>query len=230
LVPVSLPAGAAREKARAAVSRRIGDHLRGAVDHLLGTPLVTVISQRSSELPPFPADYQRHLGVAPELIGAFGSAPELIAIRAVYHPGWPPLHEFTARASAAALAADLGAPVLDTFVPRLLSAEAALATLPGADQFKLADWVLVFSRRESAASGAPPAGWAGSGWPSCRSAMLRRSLPGPPSACSPAWPRACSACGWRRCAKGTGQLSSRFRQRVTSRLVPARLTTFVTSY
>ncbi len=144
LVPVSLPAGAAREKARAAVSRRIGDHLRGAVDHLLGTPLVTVISQRSSELPPFPADFQRHLGVAPELIGAFASAPELIAIRAVYHPGWPPLHEFTARASAAALAADLGAPVLDTFVPRLLSAEAALATLPRADQFKLADWVLVF--------------------------------------------------------------------------------------
>ena len=145
LVPASLPAAAARERAVAALSGRVGDHLRPALAALLGSPLVTVDCQPSSALPALPADFQRYLGADPQHVRAVTGAAELVVIRASAPPGWPPLHEWGARAGAAALAADLGVPVVDAFVPKVLAPDAALGALPEAEmRLRVADWVLVF--------------------------------------------------------------------------------------
>jgi hypothetical protein len=55
-----------------------------------------------------------------------------------------PIHEWAARATAAALAAELGVPLVDTLIPRVMDAGKAMASLPDPDGlFRLSDWVLV---------------------------------------------------------------------------------------
>ena len=73
-------------------------------------------------------------------------------IRAVSSPGWPPMHEWAGRACAAVVAAEAAVPLVDTATPQVLTADAALRTLPAAEdaRFRLADWMLVF---QSAGSG-----------------------------------------------------------------------------
>src|SRR5215831_9051238 len=62
-----------------------------------------------------------------------------------YVPGWPPFHEWGARAAASALAAELGMPVVDASVPQVLSADKALKVLPDdSREIRLADWLRVF--------------------------------------------------------------------------------------
>jgi hypothetical protein len=60
------------------------------------------------------------------------------------------MHESVARACAAALAAEMNVPIVDSFIPKVLAAEPAIAALPSADyKVRLADWVLVFQSAES---------------------------------------------------------------------------------
>lgn len=144
LVPASLPADAARERARDAVPARAASHLRRPVTEMLSSPLVTFSAQPASALPPLPAGLQRYLGATAEQVRAVTSAADLVVLRAVGVPGWPPLHEWFARAGAGALAADLGVPLVDAFIPRVMSADQAMVALPDASwQVHLADWVLV---------------------------------------------------------------------------------------
>jgi hypothetical protein len=145
LIPASLPAEAARERAKAAVSVRVSNHLRAAVGDMLGSRLVTFSAQPSTALPVLPADLQHYLGAAPDQIRAIAKAADFVVLRAINTPGWPPLHEWGARAGAGALAADLAVPLVDAFVPRVLSPDQAMAALPDASwRFRLSDWVLVF--------------------------------------------------------------------------------------
>src|SRR5262249_59615797 len=95
---------------------------------------------------------QEYLGVAPGLIQAVTAAGEFVMIRALSRPGWPPMHEWAGRACAAVLAAEAGVPLLDAATPKVMTADAALRTLPAAEdaRFRLADWGLVV---QSAARG-----------------------------------------------------------------------------
>jgi hypothetical protein len=145
LVPGSLPADYARERARAAVEERLGGHLRATVGEMLASPMVTFSLQRASALPALPTGLQQYLGVTPEQVRAVTDAADLVALHAVAAPQWPPLHEWCARAGASALAAELGVPLVDAFIPQVLSAEQSMAALPGAGApIRLTDWVLVF--------------------------------------------------------------------------------------
>lgn len=59
-------------------------------------------------------------------------------------PGWPPLHELSARTLAAVLARSSGGPIVDMSITKALSAEDALASIPeGTDLPRVADWVMV---------------------------------------------------------------------------------------
>jgi len=144
LVPASMPAEAARARARQALPSRVDDSLAAMVLATLDVPaLVTFSARPARDLPPLPVTLQQYLGASPEQIQAMVTATEFIEVCGLCRPGWPPVSEWAARAAAAALAADLGVPVLDAFVPRILSPEKALAALPdGGLNTRLSDWVL----------------------------------------------------------------------------------------
>jgi hypothetical protein len=152
LVPVALTVQAAKECATAGLSARVAGPVGIAARMMLDAGAVTVEAMPSSSLPPLPGQLQEYLGVAPELVQAVTGASEFIVVRAFGQPGWPPMHEWAGRACAAVLAGLAGVPLVDTGTPKVLAADAALRTLPGAEdaRFRLADWMLVF---QSAGSG-----------------------------------------------------------------------------
>jgi len=144
LVPVSMPDGHAQRIAAAAVARRVAEPLRGLTRRLIGTPALVVALRPLAAFSSLP----------PEQIAADGIAPsadsEFVAFAAMSAPRPGPVHEWITRAAAAAFAADLDLPIVDAFTRRVLNADDALATLPGATRltdvdggFRLADWVMV---------------------------------------------------------------------------------------
>jgi hypothetical protein len=143
LVPTALDGGAAKSRVDAAVQARVPDPMGTAARKLLEVGAARLVSL--AEVPPLSADFQRHLGIPADLMERVSAVERFLAVSVTWKPGWPPVHESVARACAAALADDLGSPLVDAFVPQVLSAEKALATLPDARyQLRLKDWVLVF--------------------------------------------------------------------------------------
>ena len=151
LVPATLPDQAVKERVKSALSAHVPDPVGLVARKMLDVGAVIVAVQPSSGLPPLPVALQKHLGVPQELLQAVTSASQVVVSSASWPPGWPPIHESVARACAAALAAEMNVPVVDSFIPKVLAAEPAIAALPGADyKVRLADWVLVFQSPDSA--------------------------------------------------------------------------------
>jgi hypothetical protein len=145
LVPAKLDDTTASERTLSALAAHIPDPVGTVARKMLEVGAVHVSTQQASALPPLPAELQEHLGVAPHLIRAVTEASTFVVVSAAWPPGWPPVHESVARASSAALAADLEVPLVDAFVPKVLAPVRAIETLPSADsQLKVSDWVLVF--------------------------------------------------------------------------------------
>jgi hypothetical protein len=145
LVPTWLDAAAARERAMAELSAYVPEPFGSLAAKMLEAGTVRVSDMAAADLPPLPAKLQQYLGVEARLVEAVAAASHFVVFGATWQPGWPPVHESAARACAAAVAADLRQPVVDTFVPQVLDPERAIATLPDASPvFKLTDWVLVY--------------------------------------------------------------------------------------
>ena len=146
LVPVPLSAQAAEDRATAGLSARVASPVAVAARMMLDGGALTVHAVSSSSLPPVPGPLQEYLGVARELVRAVAEASDFVAVRASGPPGWPPMHEWAGRACAAVLAAQCGVPLVDAVIPKILAADAALRTLPRAQdaRFRLADWMSVF--------------------------------------------------------------------------------------
>lgn len=144
LVPAALPSREARVRTTAALATRVTGPVGTAARRMLEVGAIKVASQPASVVPPLPTGLQRHLGVRAELAKAVDQAERFVMLSASWPPGWPPVHESVARACAGALAAEINAPLVDAFVPKVITSRYALATLPDADsQLRLADWVLV---------------------------------------------------------------------------------------
>ena len=147
LVPAALSAQAARDRMTAELSARTTGPVGVAARMMLDAGALSVEAVPSSSLPPLPGPLQESLGVAPELVSVVTGATEFVVIQALSVPGWPPMHEWAGRACAAVLAAHAGVPLVDSGMPRVLAADAALRSLPGdggGGRFRLADWMLVF--------------------------------------------------------------------------------------
>ena len=146
LVPLPLSARTAKDRAAAELSARLTGPVSVAARMMLDAGETKVEAMPSSSLPPLPGPLQEYLGVARELVRAVAEASEFVVVRASYPPGWPPMHEWASRACAAVLASQAGVPLVDTATPKVLTADAALRTLPGSEDasFRLADWMLVF--------------------------------------------------------------------------------------
>ena len=152
LVPVALSAQVAQARVAAGLDARLASPVGVAARMMLDAGTVTVTAVPSSSLPPFGVRRQEYPEVDPELVRVVSAAGEFVMIRAVSSPGWPPMHEWAGRACAAVVAAEAAVPLVDTATPQVLTADAALRTLPAAEdaRFRLADWMLVF---QSAGSG-----------------------------------------------------------------------------
>ena len=146
LVPLPLSAQAAKDRATAGLSARVASPVAVAARMMLDGGALTVHAVSSSSLPPVPGPLQEYLGVARELVRTVAEASDFVAVRASGPPGWPPMHEWAGRACAAVLATQCGVPLVDTVIPEILAADAALRTLPGTEdaRFRLADWMSVF--------------------------------------------------------------------------------------
>jgi hypothetical protein len=120
LVPAAVPAEEAAERIEAGLGRHVTERLAGGLTAMVKSPLVTISTIASSSLPVLDARFQGYLGASPAQVQAVTEADTMVTIRAVADPASAPLHEWCARAAAAVLATDLGAPVVDAFLPWVL--------------------------------------------------------------------------------------------------------------
>ena len=132
------PRGTVRDE----LARRHPAPLRDLALRMLDSPLLTLDLRPSAEFPPLPADLLAAFGAGRRELLGIAAATHLLAVRASYRPGWPPAHEWAARAIAGAAAGD--APVVDVFTPQVLDQDRLLRSLPGpGGAVRLVDWVLL---------------------------------------------------------------------------------------
>jgi hypothetical protein len=118
----------------------------GQVEEKLPRPLPQPLMQvhRVGDLPPLPVDGLAAAGATDEQLARVSAATHLVLVSVGGRPGWPPAHEWIARALAAGAAARLGADVIDLLATAVLDLPAIQASLPDADGMVcLADWVSV---------------------------------------------------------------------------------------
>ncbi|WP_433044219.1 DUF2314 domain-containing protein [Dactylosporangium sp. CS-033363] len=137
--PPADPAAAA-----SAAAARIEGPLGEAVRRMLDGPLMQVGVSPVADAPPLPVEHLRMFGGPAEALRAVVTATHLVVVQAAFGPGWPPAHEWHARAVAAGIAADTGGALVDLYTPQVLDPAAALASLPRPDGTSaLSAWVLV---------------------------------------------------------------------------------------
>ncbi|RFU43334.1 hypothetical protein DZF91_01745 [Actinomadura logoneensis] len=143
-VALAAPPADPRELARDQVGRLVRPPLRELVLGMLASPLLTLDMRPADEFPPLPLDLLAAYGASRAELGAVSAASHLLAVRAAYRPGWPPAHEWAARAVAGAVGTALSMPVVDGFTPQVLGRERLERSLPGPDgTVRLTDWILL---------------------------------------------------------------------------------------
>lgn len=143
-----VPAQAPPDDPAVAAGRLIDGLLSGPVRDLalqmLAGPLMSVQTRPADDLPPVPLELLAAFGATGPQLDRIRAATHFIEVTAGFRPGWPPAHEWAARAAATALAHLLDADVIDVFAPQVLSVAAATRSLPDAEgRFRLVDWLLV---------------------------------------------------------------------------------------
>lgn len=132
------------------------------------------------EGPPIPpADLLAAFRPAPELLERYEQASVVLAVQADGRPGWPPLHEWAARAVAAELAGD-GDPIVDLVHPRLIDRDEATAVLPSDDTpFVLQRWIQIPHSAGAAGHWLTTSGLVRFGLPEIQVRDVPPHLPGP---------------------------------------------------
>jgi hypothetical protein len=143
VLPTSQPPAEPREWLAAAVEG-LEPPLRGLVEQVLDADLLAVEVRDARELPPWPVEVLQALGAGESALALLTSASHAVLVHGWFRPGWPPMHEWTARAVATRLAQRLDVPVFDVFTPRLVDPQVLLDSLPAAGRmFRMADWLVV---------------------------------------------------------------------------------------
>ncbi|WP_268817581.1 hypothetical protein [Thermomonospora echinospora] len=143
-VAAGAPPGDPMELAREQVTRRVPAPLRELALGMLGSPLLTLDLRPAGKFPPLPTDLLAAFGASSGQVAEVSAATHVCAVRAAYQPGWPPAHEWAARAVAGALGAALDAPVVDVFTPQVLDPDRLWRSLPDErGHTRLVDWMLL---------------------------------------------------------------------------------------
>lgn len=123
---------------------RLAEPVHGLAKQMLDSPLMTVDTRPVSEFPELPPDLLTAFGATEAQLARLAAATHLVVVQAEYRPGWPPAHEWAARAVAAAVAETVDGDVVDVFGLQFLDPAAALRSLPDEQgRIRLVDWVLV---------------------------------------------------------------------------------------
>jgi hypothetical protein len=145
VVPSGLTADEATAEILSGLSAHVAAPAGTLVQKMLDAGMVSIASRPASSLPSLPASFQEYLKVPSDQVAAIVGASHYVVISARWPSGGPPVHEAAVGAAAGTLAAVLGVPVVDTFIPKVMAADAVLSRLPDAEvNTKLADWLLVF--------------------------------------------------------------------------------------
>ncbi|SDZ05451.1 hypothetical protein SAMN05444365_10575 [Micromonospora pattaloongensis] len=144
LVPTARGSGAKPAEAVAALGERLSDPVGDLALQMIDSPLMTVDTRPVSQFPELPPDLLAAFGATPGQLEQLRTANELVVVQAGYRPGWPPVHEWSARAVAAAIAQSLDGDLIDVFSLQFLDPATALRSLPDNDgRLRLVDWILV---------------------------------------------------------------------------------------
>ncbi|MDG4832287.1 DUF2314 domain-containing protein [Solwaraspora sp. WMMD1047] len=144
LVPIRGRLDVPPAEAVAALGGRLSAPVRDLARQLLASPLMSVDTRPISDFPHLPPDLLTAFGATAEQLDRLAAATSLVVVQASYRPGWPPAHEWGARAVAAALAEAAGGDLVDVFGLQFLDPAAALRSLPDDEgRIRLVDWVLV---------------------------------------------------------------------------------------
>lgn len=144
LVPMAgLPRVSPKTAVRA-LQGRLAEPVHGLATQMLDSPLMTVDTRSIDEFPQLPPDLLSAFGATEAQLTRLAAASHLVVVQAEYRPGWPPAHEWAARAVAAAVAESVDGDVVDVFGLQFLDPATALRSLPDAQgRVRLVDWVLV---------------------------------------------------------------------------------------
>ncbi|WP_320069687.1 DUF2314 domain-containing protein [Micromonospora sp. RTGN7] len=144
LVPMTgLPKVGTKTAVRA-LAGRLAEPVHGLATQMLESPLMSVDTRPIAEFPALPPDLLTAFGATEAQLARLAAATHLVVVQAEYRPGWPPAHEWGARAVAAAVAESVGGDVVDVFGLQFLDPAVALRSLPDEQgRIRLVDWVLV---------------------------------------------------------------------------------------
>ncbi|MEU6078854.1 DUF2314 domain-containing protein [Micromonospora sp. NPDC047074] len=144
LVPMKGLPKVSAKTAVAGLTGRLSEPVHGLARHMLDSPLMSVDTRPVAEFPELPPDLLTAFGATEAQLARLAAATHLVVVQAEYRPGWPPAHEWAARAVAAAVAETVDSDVVDVFGLQFLDPATALRSLPD-DQgrIRLVDWVLV---------------------------------------------------------------------------------------
>ncbi|PWU54577.1 DUF2314 domain-containing protein [Micromonospora globispora] len=144
LVPVAGLPKVSPKTAVEALTGRLAEPVHGLARQMLDSPLMTVDTRLISEFPELPPDLLTAFGATEAQLARLAAATHLVVVQAEYRPGWPPAHEWAARAVAAAVAETVKSDVVDVFGLQFLDPATALRSLPDEEgRIRLVDWVLV---------------------------------------------------------------------------------------
>ncbi|MGC5018226.1 DUF2314 domain-containing protein [Micromonospora sp. DT47] len=144
LVPMAGLPRVSPKTAVQALEGRLAGPVYGLAKQMLDSPLMTVDTRSIDEFPELPPDLLTAFGATEAQLGRLAAASHLVVVQAEYRPGWPPAHEWAARAVAAAIAESVDGDVVDVFGLQFLDPAAALRSLPDEQgRVRLVDWVLV---------------------------------------------------------------------------------------
>ncbi|MEH1127531.1 hypothetical protein [Micromonospora sp. CPCC 206061] len=117
---------------------------RDLAQQMYAGPLMTVETHDVDDLPSLPLDLLTAFGANEQQVSRAADATHVVTVAAGFRPGWPPAHEWSSRAMAAAIARLHGADLIDGFQTQVLTPDAALRSLPDADgRVRLTDWILI---------------------------------------------------------------------------------------
>jgi hypothetical protein len=144
LVPVSAPSAVTPEQAVASLAGRLPEPVHDLIRQMIDGPLVTIDTHPVAQFPRLPPDLLAAFGATPAQLARLERATEFMVVEASFRPGWPPAHEWAARAVAAAVAQAARVDVVDAFGLQVLDPAAALRSLPDDDgRIRLVEWVVV---------------------------------------------------------------------------------------
>lgn len=144
LVPIEGLPRVSPKTAVEGLAGRLAPPVHGLAKQMLDSPLMSVDTRTVDEFPELPPDLLAAFGATEEQLARLAAATHLVVVQAEYRPGWPPAHEWAARAVAAAVAETVGGDVVDVFGLQFLDPAAALRSLPDEHgRIRLVDWVLV---------------------------------------------------------------------------------------